>query len=165
MPTCSTARSITMSAGCARKSSRIRRIRVILRPFGEADTSSRWIRKWRRREPERKFENQKGRRHPDWDDCQKQRAVMRFRFWPNTLAVQLIVVTAAAVALSNISVALWFEYGNERQTATADNGRLLDRAASTALTLSAIPKFTRPVVIDHMSGRLWKFVQVPMPDK
>ena len=90
---------------------------------------------------------------------------MRFRFWPNTLAVQLIVVTAAAVALSNIAVAFWFEYGNERQTATANNERLLDRAASTAITLSAIPKATRPVVIDHMSGRLWKFVEVPMPDK
>src|SRR6476619_81950 len=143
MPTCSTARSITTSAGCARKSSRTRRIRVILRPFGEADTSSRWIRKWprrvgvsrsatekvragasrsaservaRRREPERKFENQRGAAIHDWDDGQKQRAVMRFRFWPNTLAVQLIVVTAAAVALSNIAVAFWFEYGNERQT-------------------------------------------------
>ncbi len=90
---------------------------------------------------------------------------MRFRFWPNTLAVQLIVVTAAAVALSNIAVAFWFEYGNERQTATANNERVLDRAASVATTLSAIPSLTRDVVIDHMSGRLWKFVVVPVPDK
>ena len=43
---------------------------------------------------------------------------MRFRFWPNTLAVQLIVVTAVAVTLSNIAVAFWFEYGNEQQIAT-----------------------------------------------
>ena len=64
---------------------------------------------------------------------------MRFRFWPNTLAVQLIVVTAAAVALSNIAVAFWFEYGNEQQIATAANERVLDRAASVATTLSAIP--------------------------
>jgi signal transduction histidine kinase len=90
---------------------------------------------------------------------------MRFRFWPNTLAVQLIVVTAAAVALSNIAVAFWFEYGNERQTATANNERVLDRAASVATTLSAIPSLTRGVVIDHMSGRLWKFVMVPVPGK
>jgi signal transduction histidine kinase len=88
---------------------------------------------------------------------------MRFRFWPNTLAVQLIVVTAAAVALSNIAVAAWFEYGNELQTATAANERVLDRAASVATTLSAISLPSRPVVINYMSGRLWKFVQVPVP--
>ncbi|HTC82858.1 MAG TPA: ATP-binding protein [Rhizomicrobium sp.] len=90
---------------------------------------------------------------------------MRFRFWPNTLAVQLIVVTAAAVALSNIAVAFWFEYGNERQTATANNERVLDRAASVAATLSAIPGSTRHVVINTMSSRLWKFVLVPVLDK
>ncbi|MDB5734708.1 MAG: hypothetical protein JWN16_1345, partial [Alphaproteobacteria bacterium] len=33
---------------------------------------------------------------------------MRFKFWPSTLSVQLIFVTAAAVALSNIAVAFWF---------------------------------------------------------
>ena len=90
---------------------------------------------------------------------------MRFRFWPNTLAVQLIVVTAAAVALSNIAVAFWFEYGNEQQTATAANERLLDRAASVAITLTAVPNPTRHVVIDHMSSRLWKFLEVPVPDR
>jgi signal transduction histidine kinase len=90
---------------------------------------------------------------------------MRIRFWPNTLAVQLIVVTALAVALSNIAVAFWFEYGNEQQTATAANERVLDRAASVAITLSAVPNPTRHVVIDHMSSRLWKFLQVPVPGK
>ena len=64
---------------------------------------------------------------------------MRLQFWPKTLAVQLIVVTATAVALSNIAVAFWFEYGNEQQTATAANERVLDRAAAIATTLSAIP--------------------------
>jgi len=86
---------------------------------------------------------------------------MRFRFWPNTLAVQLIVVTATAVALSNIGVAFWFEYGNEQQTATAANERVLDRAASVATTLSAIPHGSRGVVLNSMSGRLWKFTLVP----
>ena len=88
---------------------------------------------------------------------------MRFRFWPNTLAVQLIVVTAVAVTLSNIAVAFWFEYGNEQQTATAANERVLDRAASVATTLSAIPQGSRRVVINSMSGRLWKFALVPVP--
>ncbi len=59
---------------------------------------------------------------------------MRFRFWPNTLAVQLIVVTGVAVALSNIAVAFWFEYGNEQQSAIAANERVLDRAAAVATT-------------------------------
>src|SRR5476649_963293 len=35
-----------MSAGCARKSSRTRKIRAILKPYGEAGTSSRWTRNW-----------------------------------------------------------------------------------------------------------------------
>jgi signal transduction histidine kinase len=88
---------------------------------------------------------------------------MRFTFWPRTLAVQLIVVTAAAVALSNIAVAAWFEYGNEQQSQTAAYERLLDRAASVATTLSAIPVASRHDVMKNMSGRIWKFVQVPVP--
>lgn len=87
---------------------------------------------------------------------------MRFKFWPRTLAVQLIVVTAATVALSNIAVAFWFEYGNEQQTATAANERVLDRAAAMATTMNAFPVAARDTVIDTMSGRLWKFVQIPM---
>jgi signal transduction histidine kinase len=89
----------------------------------------------------------------------------RYRFWPNTLAVQLIVVTAVAVTLSNLAVAAWFEYGNEKQIATAANERVLDRAASVATTLSAIAQPTRPVVLNYMSGRVWKFVQMPLPAK
>ena len=88
---------------------------------------------------------------------------MRFRFWPNTLAVQLIVVTALAVTLSNLAVAAWFEYGNEKQIATAANERTLDRAASVATTLNAIPPASRHTIINTMSGRLWKFVMAPVP--
>jgi signal transduction histidine kinase len=84
------------------------------------------------------------------------------RFWPNTLGVQLILVTAVAVALSNIAVAFWFEYGNEQQTATAANERVLDRAASMAATMNAFPGSSRDVVINTMSGRLWKFALIPM---
>jgi signal transduction histidine kinase len=88
---------------------------------------------------------------------------MRFRFWPNTLAVQLIVVTALAVALSNIAVALWFEYGNEQQSANSANERVLDRAASVATTLAAIPLGSRHVVMNSMSSRVWRFSQIPVP--
>src|SRR5476649_777259 len=87
---------------------------------------------------------------------------MRVRVWPNTLAVQLILVTAVAVALSNIAVAFWFEYGNEQQTATAANERVLDRAAAIATTLSAIPADSRRVVMNTMSSRFWKYTQVPV---
>lgn len=88
---------------------------------------------------------------------------MRFRFWPNTLAVQLIVVTGVAVALSNIAVAFWFEYGNEQQSAIANNERVLDRAAAVATTLTAIPVSSRHVVMNTMSTRVWKFTQIPRP--
>ncbi len=38
------------------------------------------------------------------------------KLWPRTLVVQLIAVTAAAVVVSNLAVAWWFERGNERRT-------------------------------------------------
>lgn len=88
---------------------------------------------------------------------------MRMKFWPKTLAVQLILVTAVAVGLSNIAVAAWFEYGNEQQIATAANERVLDRAASVAATMLAVPPSARDTVINHMSGRVWKFTQMPVP--
>jgi len=83
---------------------------------------------------------------------------MRFKFWPSTLSVQLIFVTAVAVALSNISVALWFEYTNEQQNQTNLTDRVLDRATAVATTLSSIPPETRGLLMDSMSSRLWKFV-------
>ncbi len=96
---------------------------------------------------------------------------MGFRLWPRTLAVQLIVVTAVAVALSNITVALWFEYTNEQQTQTNLTERVLDRATAVATTLSSIPPATRGVLMNSMSTHLWKFTElkhfdsnVPMSD-
>jgi hypothetical protein len=88
---------------------------------------------------------------------------MRLKLWPNTLAVQLIVVTGVSVTLSNIAVAFWFEYGNEQQSAIAANERVLDRAAAIATTLAAIPPSSRHVVLTSMSGRLWKFQFAPVP--
>jgi signal transduction histidine kinase len=91
--------------------------------------------------------------------------VRYLRFWPSTLGVQLIAVTAAAVTLSNIAVAFWFEYGNEQQTAIAANERVLDRAGALATTLSAIPVSSRRVVMSTMSSRFWKFAQIPVPKR
>src|ERR1700735_4298151 len=87
------------------------------------------------------------------DGLTGQRGAMRFRVWPNTLAVQLIVVTGVAVALSNIAVAFWFEYGNAQQTAIANNERVLDRAAAVATTLTGVPASYHHVVMNNMSSR------------
>jgi signal transduction histidine kinase len=88
---------------------------------------------------------------------------MHFRFWPRTLAVQLILVTAAAVVLSNIAVAFWFEYGNQQQSTSAIYDRVLDRGAAVATTLAAIPMDSRTVVVNSLSSRAWKFTTVPVP--
>jgi signal transduction histidine kinase len=90
---------------------------------------------------------------------------MRFRVWPNTLAVQLIVVTGVAVTLSNIAVAFWFEYGNQQQSQISIYERVLDRAAQTAATLGAIPVKERQVVVNTLSSRVWKFTVLPVPAK
>ena len=51
---------------------------------------------------------------------------MRFRFWPNTLAVQLIVVVAAAVAVSNLAVAFYFYKKSEEQSRNVSDERMID---------------------------------------
>ena len=60
---------------------------------------------------------------------------MRFRLWPRTLVVQLIAVTAAAVAISNIAVAYWFETSNQQQNEASLNERVLDRASTVLTTI------------------------------
>ena len=72
-------------------------------------------------------------------------------------------MTGGAVALSNIAVAFWFEYGNEQQSAIAANERVLDRAAAVATTLTAVPASSRHVVMNTMSTRVWKFTEIPVP--
>ena len=74
------------------------------------------------------------------------RRLSRF-WWPKTLAAQLIVVTAAAVMLSNLGIALWFASSHERQTESALMERLLDRAASAATLLSGIPHRERQAAV------------------
>ena len=85
---------------------------------------------------------------------------MKIKLWPRTLVVQLIAVTAAAVVVSNLAVAFWFEHGNEQQNETAANERLLDRAAALATTLGAIEPGSRDVVMHTMSSRQWQFKEI-----
>ena len=57
--------------------------------------------------------------------------------------MQLIAVTAAAVAISNIAVAYWFETSNQQQNEASLNERVLDRASTVLTTLRAIPPESR----------------------
>ncbi len=82
---------------------------------------------------------------------------MVFPFWPRKLASQLIVITAAAVLVSNIAVATWFELGRERMNETAFNERILDRAVSAATLLSTIPAKQRDKALHAMGSPLWHF--------
>src|SRR5436190_6826723 len=86
------------------------------------------------------------------------------KLWPRTLGVQLIVVTAAAVLVSNLAVAVWFELGNERLSESDLNERILERAASTSTLLAAIPFRARADAATAMSTGFWKFtVQTSAP--
>ncbi len=79
------------------------------------------------------------------------------KLWPRTLGVQLIVVTAAAVLVSNLAVAAWFELGNERLSESELNERIVERAASTATLLAAIPPRARGEAAAAMSTGFWTF--------
>jgi signal transduction histidine kinase len=89
----------------------------------------------------------------------------KWHFWPRTLVVQLIAVTAIAVVISNAAVAYWFENANERQNEASLNERVLDRASTVLTTLRAIPPESRPVVMKTLSSRYWQFVEIPRPIK
>lgn len=79
------------------------------------------------------------------------------RLWPRTLGIQLIVVIAVAVFLSNAVVALWFELGSERLNQAELTERMLDRAASIATMMSSIPPKARAQATEALEGRLWRF--------
>jgi signal transduction histidine kinase len=90
---------------------------------------------------------------------------MKLRLWPRTLVVQLIAVTAAAVVMSNLAVAYWFEKSNEAQNEASLIERVLDRATTVLTTLRAIPPASRPVVMKTLSSRIWQFTEIPRPAK
>lgn len=79
------------------------------------------------------------------------------RLWPRTLGVQLIALTVGAVIVSNAAVAVWFEMGNEQLTESALDERVLDRAASMATLLNAIPARSRNTAAQSMGSTLWRF--------
>ncbi len=94
------------------------------------------------------------------------------RLWPRTLGVQLITVTAAAVLISNLAVAAWFQLGSERMSERDLNERLIDRSASTSTLLAAIPAKSRESAANAMSSGFWTFTlrhgkaaPVPMDDE
>ncbi len=92
---------------------------------------------------------------------------MRFRFWPRTLVVQLVLVTAAAVAISNIGVAIYFYKNSEAQTRNFNTERMIDRTAAVAATVGQVPGESRLVVMQNMSRVEWRFREakgyVPRP--
>ena len=79
------------------------------------------------------------------------------KFWPNTLAAQLIIVTSAAVLVSNVAVAVWFERGREQLTESAVMERVLDRAVSASTLLASIPAKQRVAAAKALSSGPWGF--------
>jgi signal transduction histidine kinase len=79
------------------------------------------------------------------------------KLWPRTLGGQLIVVTALAVLVSNVGVAMWFAVTRESDTQRAQTERRLDRAVSVATLLSGIPAKERENAAHTMSVGLWRF--------
>ncbi len=85
---------------------------------------------------------------------------MRLRFWPRTLVVQLILVTAAAVAISNIGVAIYFYKNSEAQTRNFNTERMIDRTAAVAATVARVPPASRLVVMQQMGRFEWRFREI-----
>jgi signal transduction histidine kinase len=81
------------------------------------------------------------------------------KVWPRTLGMQLIVVTAAAVFLSNLGVAIWFQLGTESLSETELMERVVDRAVSAAVLMSSIPPEARAEATHALSGngQVWDF--------
>src|SRR5215469_6282630 len=82
------------------------------------------------------------------------------RLWPRSLGTQLIVVVAAAVLISNLAVAAWFQLGAERMSESDLDERLIDRAASMSTLLAAIPARARDDAATAMSSGFWRFTLV-----
>ena len=79
------------------------------------------------------------------------------RFWPRTLGIQLIAVTAVAIIISNTAVALWFELGRERQNETQMMERVIDRATSVATLMATIPPKARVAAASALEGKFWRY--------
>lgn len=82
---------------------------------------------------------------------------MSLHLWPRTLAARLMIVTAAAVLVSNLAVAVWFERGREQLTENAITERLIDRAVSGATLLASVPAKQRSAAARALHTGLWEF--------
>ncbi|HEY1638440.1 MAG TPA: HAMP domain-containing sensor histidine kinase, partial [Rhizomicrobium sp.] len=78
-------------------------------------------------------------------------------WWPRTLGAQLVAVTAAAVLLSNVAVASWFQFAQNQANESAINDRLVDRAVSAATLLGAIPAKQREAAAHALTSNIWHF--------
>lgn len=78
-------------------------------------------------------------------------------WWPRTLGAQLVAVTAAAVLLSNVAVASWFQLVQQRAAESAFNDRLIDRAISASTLIAAIPARQRQAAAHALTSNLWHF--------
>ena len=88
---------------------------------------------------------------------------MRLRLWPRTLAFQLIAVTAAAVVVSNLGVAIYFEQRNLAQFSGFFSDRIMDRTTAVATTLQEVTAQARSIVMRNMGTQNWKFSQIDGP--
>jgi signal transduction histidine kinase len=89
-------------------------------------------------------------------------------WWPRTLGAQLVAVTAAAVLLSNVAVASWFQFAQNQANESAINDRLVDRAVSAATLLAAIPAKQRDAAAHALTSNIWHFEvhrEKPVPAK
>jgi signal transduction histidine kinase len=82
---------------------------------------------------------------------------MRFKFWPSTLRVQLILVVAGAVAVSNLGVAFYFYKQSEAQNRNFSDERTIDRTVAVAATVGQVTPESRLVVMRFMSQPYWRF--------
>jgi signal transduction histidine kinase len=81
----------------------------------------------------------------------------RFRLWPRTLGMQLIVVISLAIFLSNTAVALWFELGAERMNEADLAERMLERTRDLTSLMASIPPKARVAAAAAMEGRFWRY--------
>ncbi|HSS12855.1 MAG TPA: HAMP domain-containing protein, partial [Rhizomicrobium sp.] len=84
---------------------------------------------------------------------------MRLKFWPSTLRVQLILVVAGAVAISNIAVAFYFYKNSEDQARNFNIDRIVDRTVAVAATASQVTPESRLTVMRFMSQQYVRFRQ------
>src|SRR5262249_42438242 len=99
-----------------------------------------------------------GRRLPLRSRSRFRMSIGSIRLWPRTLAAQLVLVTGAAVLLSNFAVALWFGLGQQQLTESAIVDRVLDRAVSASNLLATIPAKQRAAAAHALSSNIWIFL-------